>query len=215
MHPALWVNDPDCMILRETSSELTLDEVRAFARAVGLTGGMVLLSDPMPRLTVERLDILAKLLPPLRERAQPASYFSWGLPERVAVQIQRPWGQWLLLGLFNEAAGEREIEVTWAELGLAPGVYHACEFWTSAYLGRYADGVTVRVPRHGAAALAVHADLSQPQLLSTRFHIGQGAVEIAEWRYDPQRSAIHWQVRPRRSATRTTTPLPPPGPSAP
>lgn len=205
MHPALWVNDPDCMILRETRSELTLDEVRAFATAVGLTGGMVLLSDPTPRLTVERLDVLAKLLPPLRERAQPTSYFTWGIPERVAVQIQRPWGQWLLVGLFNEAAGERELEVTWGELGLSPGVYHACEFWTGAYLGRHANAVTVRVPGHGAAALALHADRSEPQLLSTSFHIGQGAVEIPEWRYDPERNVIDWQVRLGRSASGTVT----------
>src|SRR5260370_28631645 len=159
MHPALWVNAPDCMILRENRSELTLDEVRAFATAVGLTGGMVLLSDPTPQLTVERLDLLAKLLPPLRERAQPTSYFTWGIPERVAVQIQPPWGQWLLVGLFHEAAGERELEVTWGELGLSPGRYHACEFWTGAYLGRHAEAVAVRAPGHAAAALAVHADL--------------------------------------------------------
>ena len=58
MHPTLWTNDPDCLLVRERRSELTLDEVRAFATAVGLTGGMVVVSDRLPDLPAERLEIV-------------------------------------------------------------------------------------------------------------------------------------------------------------
>ncbi len=205
MGPSWWINDPDCLFLRTGGSELTLDEARAFASAVGLTGGMVSISDRVSQLTLERLDVAAKLLPPMRERALPYDAFAFGIPERVAVRIDRAWGSWLLVGLFNMASVERELTVTWPDLSLAPGEYHAVEFWTEAYLGLSDVGVAVRVGPHGAAVLAIHAARQEPILLSTSFHVSQGATEIAEWEYDRERSALHWHARPGRQATGTFT----------
>jgi alpha-galactosidase len=205
MAPALWVNDPDCLLLRDTKSVLTTAEVQAVASAIGLTGGMVLLSDRLGQLTLERLDIAARLLPPMRERALPLDPFEYGVPERVGVRIERPWGRWLLLGLFNTAATERELSVTWPELGLAPGEYHAVEFWTGTYLGLSDTGAAVRVGGHGAAVLAIHAAQAVPMLLSTSFHISQGGMEIAEWEHDHERNALHWHARLGRQAAGTFT----------
>lgn len=204
-HPSLWLNDPDCLLVRETQTELTLDEVRAYASAIGLTGGMVLISDPLSHIPHDRLEIVAKLLPPMRERAQPRDYFAAGIPERVAVEIRRPWGNWLLLGLFNGSGSERELTVAWDELGLAPGEYHAVEFWTGTYLGLLDGAASVRVPAHGAAVLAIHGTADEPQLLSSSFHIGQGAVEITEWRFDRERSSVQWRAQLGRDAAGTFT----------
>jgi alpha-galactosidase len=204
MHPALWTNDPDCLLVRESESRLTLDEVRAFATAVALTGGMVLDSDRLSRLTLERLDLLAKLLPPLPERALPSDPFAFDVPERVVVPIERMWGSRTLVGLFNQDRHERELACTWPDAGLAPGAYHAVEFWTGAYLGRSAEGVRVRVPPHGAALLGVTpADDDEPLLLSTSFHAGQGAAEVAAWRFDRKRREVRWQARLGRHAVGT------------
>jgi alpha-galactosidase len=205
MYPALWTNDPDCLLVREEGSQLTLDEIRAFATAVGLTGGMVLLSDPVARLTLERLEIGSKLLPPLRERAQPLDCFAWGIPDAITVPIERPWGRWLLVGLFNRQRRVRDIEVTWPALGLAPGAYHAVEFWSGAYLGAWEDGARVRVGPHGAAALAIVPAGDEARLLATSFHIGQGAAEITRWRYDAARGEAAWHVRLGRRAAGTCT----------
>jgi alpha-galactosidase len=203
MTPALWVNDPDCLLLRDAGSELTADEVRAFATAVGLTGGMVLLSDAVKQLTVERLDFIARLLPPMPERALPFNMFEYGIPERVGVRIERPWGSWLLVGLFNTSAFERELTVTWPEVGLAPDEYHVVEFWTGAYLGVSETGAAVRVGGHGAAVLAIHAARAEPMLLSTSFHISQGGVEIDEWTYDRERGVVQWETQLGRQAVGT------------
>jgi alpha-galactosidase len=211
MHPALWLNDPDCLLVREHDSDLTHDEVLAFASAVGLTGGQVMLSDRLSQLTLERIGIVSRLIPPMRERALPASVFGYGIPERVAVPIVRPWGQWLLLGLFNGEDDERYVSVRWSDHGLPRGEYHAVEFWSDTYLGRSALGVTVRVAPHGAAVLAVRADTREPQLLSTSFHISQGAVEIEDWQYDSPRREIRWRARIGRQALGTFTLWLPPG----
>jgi alpha-galactosidase len=196
MHPTLWANDPDCLLLRESESQLTLDEIRAFATAVALTGGMVLISDRMSRLTLERLDLLAKLLPPLPERAPLVDPFAYNVPERVVLPVQRLWGSRTLIGLFNADRHERELACTWAEVGLADGEYHAVEFWTGTYLGHFADGVRAHVPPHGAALLCVTpADDAKPLLLSTSFHAGQGAADVSEWRYDRSHNEVRWRAR--------------------
>lgn len=203
--PAWWINDPDCLLVREHDSELSLDEVRAFATAIGLTGGMVVDSDRLSALGAERRQILAALLPPLRERARLSEYFAAGIPQRAAVEIVRPWGHWLLAGLFNGEQAEHEMTVRWRELGLAAGEYHAVEFWSGRYLGCSAEGVTLRVAPHGAAALAIRRTTGEPQLLSTSFHISQGAAEIAAWEYDRAALAIRWQASLGRRAAGTFT----------
>jgi len=46
LHKRWWVNDPDCLLVREESS-LTLEEVQTLATVIALTGGSILLSDNM------------------------------------------------------------------------------------------------------------------------------------------------------------------------
>jgi alpha-galactosidase len=50
MQRRLWLNDPDCVMLRTTETQLTVDEVRRWATAVGDSGGMVLVSDDLALL---------------------------------------------------------------------------------------------------------------------------------------------------------------------
>jgi alpha-galactosidase len=200
MSPALWMNDPDCLLLRDHETHLSLDEIRAFATAVGLTGGMALASDRMASLSPERLDMLARLLPPMRERAQPRNYFERGIPECVTAHVARPWGSWLLAGAFNANGRKRARALKWSELGLPEGRYHAVEFWSGAYLGQSESGVDLALPRHGAAALAIHRVSGEPQIIGSTFHIGQGAVELDDVRYDPQGEILSWNARLGRRA---------------
>jgi alpha-galactosidase len=50
MHRRLWLNDPDCVMLRTTDTQLSEREVRQWAMAVGESGGMVLVSDDLALL---------------------------------------------------------------------------------------------------------------------------------------------------------------------
>lgn len=49
LHRRLFVNDPDCVLLRPTNTELTVDQRRALADSVLDTGAFVVLSDDMAR----------------------------------------------------------------------------------------------------------------------------------------------------------------------
>lgn len=47
MHRRLWLNDPDCMMLRVSETRLSREERFALAAAIAVSGGMLLLSDDM------------------------------------------------------------------------------------------------------------------------------------------------------------------------
>ena len=54
MHPHLWINDPDCAIVRETQSDLSLAEIQTSISLIALSGGTVMFSDDLPTLEPPR-----------------------------------------------------------------------------------------------------------------------------------------------------------------
>jgi len=50
MHRRLWLNDPDCLMLRTRETQLTDDERLALASVIAASGGMLLISDDMALL---------------------------------------------------------------------------------------------------------------------------------------------------------------------
>lgn len=58
LHRRVWVNDPDCVMLRTRETELTPDAARTWARAVGVSGGMVIVSDDLALLDGEARSVL-------------------------------------------------------------------------------------------------------------------------------------------------------------
>ena len=53
MHRRLWLNDPDCLMLRARETRLTADERTALAATIAASGGMLLISDDMAILDAE------------------------------------------------------------------------------------------------------------------------------------------------------------------
>ncbi|MEQ1788724.1 MAG: glycoside hydrolase family 36 protein, partial [Acidimicrobiales bacterium] len=50
LHRKLWLNDPDCLMLRTERTRLEPEQMRAWALAVGVSGGMALVSDDLALL---------------------------------------------------------------------------------------------------------------------------------------------------------------------
>jgi alpha-galactosidase len=64
MHRNLWLNDPDCVMLRRTETDLDDTATDIWARAVGVSGGMALVSDDLALLDADarrRLDEVIEL----------------------------------------------------------------------------------------------------------------------------------------------------------
>jgi alpha-galactosidase len=62
MHRRLWLNDPDCLLARESQTQLTADEIRSFAAVIAVTGGMVLCSDDVPTLGSEGRKLVRQVI---------------------------------------------------------------------------------------------------------------------------------------------------------
>jgi len=49
-HRRLWLNDPDCLMLRTRETDLSPEAARAWALGVGMSGGLALVSDDLALL---------------------------------------------------------------------------------------------------------------------------------------------------------------------
>ena len=176
MHGRLWMNDPDCLLVRSTDTALAGDEVRALATVIGLTGGMVLDSDKLPSLTSERRDYISLLLPVYGKSATPTDLFQTPVtPERL--QLDLPTHTILAVFNWDDASAERTVP-------LPETPHHIFERWEEEYLGVHTTALTLPVPPHGCRLLRLTPDAGRPQVVGSNLHILQGALEIASEEWD-------------------------------
>jgi len=62
MHRNLWLNDPDCLIIRKDKNKMSYNQTLLMATVMGLSGGMLLISDNLSSIDANRLPILEKAL---------------------------------------------------------------------------------------------------------------------------------------------------------
>jgi alpha-galactosidase len=62
MHRHLWLNDPDCLMLRTTETSLAPEAARAWALAVGVSGGMAIVSDDLAVLGPDARALLGEVI---------------------------------------------------------------------------------------------------------------------------------------------------------
>lgn len=62
MHRNFWLNDPDCLIIRKDKNSMTYPQTILMATVMGLSGGMLLISDNLSTLDESRMPILEKSL---------------------------------------------------------------------------------------------------------------------------------------------------------
>jgi alpha-galactosidase len=62
MHRSLWLNDPDCVMLRRSATQMGADAISTWARAVGMSGGMALVSDDLALLDGEARSLLDEVI---------------------------------------------------------------------------------------------------------------------------------------------------------
>ncbi|HUF54677.1 MAG TPA: alpha-galactosidase [Dehalococcoidia bacterium] len=175
MHGRLWQNDPDCLLVRSTETQMSGDEVRALTTVIGLTGGMMLDSDKLTALTPERRDYISLCLPVFGESTRPVDLFE--TPD-VARTLRLDLPLHSLIAAFNwdDGAGAATVQ-------LPEGEWHVFELWEEEYLGVHSGALTLPVPPHGVRLLRLTPDKGHPQVVGSNLHILMGALEVAgeEW----------------------------------
>lgn len=181
-HNRLWLNDPDCLLIRRrgNDSNLLLNEMRSQVALTALLGGLTLDGDDLTRVRPGRLKYLRQALPPTGISARPLDLFERELPRTLLLPVEREWGRWWVVGLVNWEEKTVETTVRLADLGLPPGRYHVYHYWRRRYLGLVRDRISIpRHQRHETLVLLFKPALDQPDFLTSTFHVCQGVVEIA------------------------------------
>jgi len=176
MHRKLWVNDPDCLMVRKKKNKLSLDEVRTLATVIFLSGGMTLISDNMSLLDEDRWDILRSAMPLMGTEARPVDLFDELNP--CVFHLDVPGSDRRLVALINWSDKPAQMNLKLDQIGIdAP--HHVFEYWTRRYMGVSENNVgPVSLPPHGCAFFTLAPVGDKPRLLSLTFHMGQGAIGV-------------------------------------
>ena len=186
MHGNIWLNDPDCLLVRDSESALTLDETRFLATVIALSGGMVFLSDDLPKLPPERLQIASLLLPPYGRSAVPLDMMERFPPSVLRLEVGHPFERWWLQGVLNWGDSSADVVAP-----LPDDPVHVFDLWEERYFGVQRGRVTFEhMAPHSAKLLALRPARAEPQIVSSTFHFSQGAGEIEDARFDPQDMAL-------------------------
>lgn len=155
---AWFLNDPDCLMVRDADTTLTVDEVRLMGTVFGMTDGMLVLSDRLDLLPVDRRAMVAQIRALAGGRPEVVDLFERALPE---VLISRHPDGRVDVGLLNLGDAARHGTVDLALLGLAdrlsPGS-EPIEYWTASPVTVSGSVVDVGpLPRHSARVLRLAA----------------------------------------------------------
>ena len=124
----IWWSDPDPIYVRPS---IPLESARCIASWNAISGQMISLSDWLPTLPAERLDIIRRCIPGHGVTARPIDLFNTWPPRQWLVTDQRPGHQRRdVLGLFNWSNEAEEVSLPLAGMGLPKAdEYIAFDFW--------------------------------------------------------------------------------------
>jgi alpha-galactosidase len=128
-HRRWWLNDPDCLMVRDTETTLTTEEVRSLATVIAATDGMIVLSDRVDQLANERVALLERTLALSGGQAEIVDLMHADVPELV---VTRAAGR-TLVAAFNFRDEPQRKRVDLNALGIRDlGSWSGEEWWTGA-----------------------------------------------------------------------------------
>ncbi|NIM92312.1 MAG: hypothetical protein GTO18_01170 [Anaerolineales bacterium] len=182
LHRRWWVNDPDCLLIRSTDTNLTEEEVRTLATVVSMSGGSMFVSDDLPALTDERISWLNRIIPPLPRAAIVRDWFDSPRPSKLVMPLQGVTGSWNLIAVLNwhDQAADSKVDLNEMGMQIADS-YHVVDFWQQDYRSVTGHEIDFRaIPPHGSRLVAVRIKSDSPLWVGDTLHVSQGLV-IKEW----------------------------------
>jgi len=150
-----WRNDPDCLMVRDTDTRLTEEEVRVLATVMGMTDGMLVLSDRLSRVGAARHEVIRTARDLAGGRVVVPDLFERALPELLVAEHEGH----VDVGVLNLGERTRQVAVDLGRRGIRcdDGTYR--ELWTGRPVevrGGLADFGPV--PPHAARVLRIGRD---------------------------------------------------------
>lgn len=185
----VWWNDPDPTKVRASSGNSSADSsangavskdmAQLTTSFSALSGQFFLLSDWLPDLPPERIEILKRTMRSHDAIARPVDYFDNPLPSVWLVTDEKTGARRDVIGLFNWENNSQTLGATLAKTGLDPArTYYAFDFWNNALLPDITNSFAYVLPPVSCKVVAVRAAENHPVLLSTSRHVTQGIVDV-------------------------------------
>jgi alpha-galactosidase len=133
MHRRLWLNDPDCLMLRARETRLSADERGALAATIAASGGMFLISDDMNLLDAPEAALfrdasaLAQEVDAAAARGEPVLAADLLRDDAVRALVQKSAGGAVAMVL-NRGDSDQQVRLADLDLGAGP--------FTAAALGK-------------------------------------------------------------------------------
>jgi hypothetical protein len=185
-HGRVWHNDPDCLMLREP---LTLDQARAWGSWIAITGQLNMVSEWLPGLAEDRLEIIRRSMPNTRLCGRPIDLFEQQDPRVWTLTAGEGESRRGLVALFNwDDKSSAKISVPLKKLGLPEskqGGYVGFDYWAHQFLDPIRDTIEMELPPGSCRVIAIRPIKDHPQILSTSRHITQGVIDVTDEKWDP------------------------------
>ena len=181
----IWWSDPDPIYVRPS---IPLESARCMASWNAVSGQMISLSEWVPTLPADRIDIIRRCIPGHGVTARPIDLFKTWPPRQWLVTDQRPDHQRRdVIGLFNWSSEAEEPALPLTSLGLPHAdQYIAFDFWNNVVLKPFQGTLRLPVPGAACRVLAVRPLLPRPFLISTSRHVTQGILEVKKETWEAQ-----------------------------
>ena len=185
-HRRWWVNDPDCLNMRKTGSQLTDAEVQTHLTANFMGGGYVMFSDSLNKLPADRERMLAQALPSYGKAANIINFMKSpgiGIPNILNLPLEKFGEKYAITTVFNWEEEASDVRLDMEEMGLEKDrEYHVFDFWTDTYKGVVKDKIELKqIEPHACKLLAVKPVMpGEIQIVSTNLHLLQGTMEISD-----------------------------------
>jgi len=190
-HNKVWFNDPDCLMLRDP---LTLDQARAWGSLLAISGQMNVVSEWLPGLPADKLDVIKRTMPNHGGLGRPIDLFENNLPTIWHYQGRLGSERMDVVGLFNwDESRPARLEVDLARLGLPSQTgdrYVGFDYWENEFVAPFSGKRSFELRPSSCRVIAIGRLQPHPQLVGTSRHVTQGAIDVQEIRWDPDNNAL-------------------------
>lgn len=208
MHNTLWINDPDCVVVRENKSKLTIPEIQTELTIFGLSGGQVFYSDDMTLLSEERIHY-AKLLTPIHRASAVTTDLLCNYPPKYFSESETtPFGDFTIAAVINWDGAKKEIlklseimDIRFSSKYSEHQKFAIFEYWTKKFLGVHSleeEFMSPKIEKHGVLYLSIvpvqSEQIDSPIFLSSTLHIKQGLAEIKSFSKEKGRIKIELEL---------------------
>jgi len=209
MHKNFWINDPDCLMIRRTDTQLNIDEIKLQLTIFGLSGGQIVISDDMNKLSEEEINDAKLLIPPYNPKEfDPivVDAFISKLPSVYMLETEEIIGKSFLVAIinWNDIATSKKLKI----LNILPNLsenakyFYVYDFWNEEFLGKFksTDIIELRdLQPHSCDYLKIipvnKYVKNVPILLSTNLHITQGCCEIKNFEFNKESNQLNIAIK--------------------